>query len=171
MDEIVASEAGGVWSYHQYDGQGNCILLTDTNGGIREQYDYDAFGMPYVYNGAGARVGGSAQWGNRFLFTGREWLKDLKVYDYRNRMYQPELGRFLQPDPKEFGAGDYNLYRYCHNDPVNRIDPTGLISWEAGAGLTGWGNGAWTEGAEPIIKNSYRSTDRYNKQFPEFLTL
>jgi uncharacterized protein RhaS with RHS repeats len=41
-------------------------------------------------------------------------------------MYQPELGRFLQPDPKEFAAGDYNLYRYCHNDPVNRNDPMGL---------------------------------------------
>src|SRR5205085_11756252 len=62
--------------------------------------------------------------GNRFLFTGREWLPDL--YDFRNRIYQPELGRFLQPDPKEFGAGDYNLYRYCHNDPVNKSDPMGL---------------------------------------------
>src|SRR2546430_1926798 len=41
-------------------------------------------------------------------------------------MYQPELGRFMQPDPKEFGAGDYNLYRYCHNDPVNRSDPFGF---------------------------------------------
>jgi uncharacterized protein RhaS with RHS repeats len=42
-------------------------------------------------------------------------------------MYQPELGRFLQPDPKQFAAGDYNLYRYCHNDPVNKTDPMGLI--------------------------------------------
>jgi uncharacterized protein RhaS with RHS repeats len=42
------------------------------------------------------------------------------------RMYQPELGRFLQPDPQEFTAGDYNLYRYCHNDPVNNSDPTGM---------------------------------------------
>ena len=41
-------------------------------------------------------------------------------------MYQPEIGRFLQPDPKEFLAGDYNLYRYCHNDPVNKSDPFGL---------------------------------------------
>jgi hypothetical protein len=32
----------------------------------------------------------------------------------------------MQPDPKEFAAGDYNLYRYCHNDPVNHADPTGL---------------------------------------------
>ena len=58
-------------------------------------------------------------------------------------MYQPELGRFMQPDPKHFTAGDYNLYRYCHNDPVNLSDPTGLISWNAGAGLTSWGNGDW----------------------------
>ena len=33
---------------------------------------------------------------------------------------------FLQHDPKEFAAGDYNLYRYCHNDPVNKSDPFGL---------------------------------------------
>src|SRR5438045_3736522 len=32
----------------------------------------------------------------------------------------------MQPDPKEFAAGDYNLYRYCHNDPINRSDPLGL---------------------------------------------
>jgi RHS repeat-associated protein len=94
---------------------------------------------------------GYSQFGNRFLFTGREWselgsrdidgqaerprerarasqwLSDLHLYDYRNRMYQPELGRFLQPDPKEFGAGDFNLYRYCHNDPVNKSDPFGLV--------------------------------------------
>ena len=63
---------------------------------------------------AGVTIGAS---GNRFLFTGREWIKELRLYDYRARMYQPELGRFLQPDPQEFAAGDYNLYRYCHNDP------------------------------------------------------
>ena len=127
VDQIVASQvSSGEWRYHHYDGQGNCILLTDVSGAIREQYDYDAFGMPYYHSAFGGRLGGSAQWGNRFLFTGREWLQDLRIYDYRARQYQPELGRFLQPDPKEFSAGDYNLYRYCHNDPVNKSDPTGL---------------------------------------------
>ena len=33
---------------------------------------------------------------------------------------------FAKSDPEEFAAGDYNLYRYCHNDPVNRSDPSGL---------------------------------------------
>ena len=92
-------------------------------GALQEQYDYDAFGFPYFYTASGGKLLSPPR--TRFLFTGREWLSDLRIYDYRARQYQPELGRFLQPDPKEFAAGDYNLYRYCHNDPVNKSDPTG----------------------------------------------
>jgi RHS repeat-associated protein len=129
VDEIVASstQATGQIAYHHYDAQGNCILLTDSaTGNIIEQYDYEAFGKPYYYNASGSGLPAST-WNNRMLFTGREYLSELKIYDYRARMYQPELGRFMQPDPKEFDAGDYNLYRYCHNDPVNKSDPTGML--------------------------------------------
>src|ERR1041385_8844520 len=132
VEEIVKQIRPTDWweRYFHYDARGHCTLQTDTAGNIVEQYEYDAFGQPYFYNGGGTNVGHS-EWGNRFLFTGREWLNDpnlydLKLYDYRNRLYQAELGRFMQPDPKEFAAGDYNLYRYCHNDPVNKTDPLGL---------------------------------------------
>jgi RHS repeat-associated protein len=127
-DEVVAqiTPANNWIRYFHYDANGNCTLQTDGWGNLVEQYDYDAFGFPYFYDAAGNNIGYSP-WGNRMLFTGREWLRDLKLYDYRNRLYNPELGRFMQPDPKEFAAGDYNLYRYCHNDPVNKTDPTGLI--------------------------------------------
>jgi RHS repeat-associated protein len=138
VDEVVWSynTFTGEQAFHHYDARGHCTLLTDSVGNILEQYEYDAFGQPYFYDANGNSIGaydpvqnlweGYSQFGNRFLFTGREWIADLKLYDYRNRMYQPELGRFLQPDPKEFEAGDYNLYRYCHNDPVNKSDPTGM---------------------------------------------
>ena len=135
VDEIVWSKVvtSGVVAYHHYDARTHCMMLTGMAQNIIEQYDYDAFGRVYAYNAAGAAltVGGrpGSPYGNRFLFTGREWLWDLGVYDYRHRHYNPELGRFLQPDPKHFGAGDYNLYRYCHNDPINRVDPTGLQEW------------------------------------------
>jgi RHS repeat-associated protein len=146
VDEIVKQITPGNWweRYFHYDARGHCSLQTDAGGNIVEQYDYDAFGQPYFYDWAGNALvqynsatgqwEGYSPWGNRFLFTGREWLSDngtspphnLKLYDYRSRMYQPEIGRFMQPDPKQFEAGDYNLYRYCHNDPVNKSDPTGL---------------------------------------------
>jgi len=32
----------------------------------------------------------------------------------------------MSEDPKLFDAGDYNLFRYCHNDPIDLTDPTGL---------------------------------------------
>jgi RHS repeat-associated protein len=138
VDEIVASQVSGLWYHHHYDAQGNAILLSTTSGGLMEQYDYDAFGFPYFYDALGNK--GTPR--TRFLFTGREWITDLRLYDYRNRLYQPELGRFLQPDPKQFEAGDYNLYRYCHNDPVNRSDPFGLEFFDLGYQLTDFVKGA-----------------------------
>jgi hypothetical protein len=46
-------------------------------------------------------------------------------------------------DPKEFGAGDYNLYRYCHNDPVNKTDAFGLFD----VGFEGFGTFTLRSGA------------------------
>jgi RHS repeat-associated protein len=153
MDEIVASVnyGTGQLAYHHYDARGHCTLLTDANANILEQYDYDAFGFPYFYDRFGTSLRsyephsqswlGNSPYGNRFLFTGREWLSDLKLYDYRNRMYQPELGRFLQPDQKQFAASDYNLYRYCHNDPINKSDPTGLDTYQQNRDFDSIGGG------------------------------
>ncbi|MGH9552172.1 MAG: RHS repeat-associated core domain-containing protein, partial [Terriglobales bacterium] len=42
--------------------------------------------------------------------------------------YNPTLGRFMTEDPKVFDAGDYNLFRYCHNDPIDFTDPMGLAA-------------------------------------------
>jgi RHS repeat-associated protein len=43
------------------------------------------------------------------------------------RQYDSFTGRFLSRDPIGF-AGGFNLYSYCGNDPVNHVDPSGLIS-------------------------------------------
>jgi RHS repeat-associated protein len=45
---------------------------------------------------------------------------------YRARYYDPQVGRFLNEDPIRF-AGSVNFYPYVSNNPVLRIDPSGLI--------------------------------------------
>ncbi len=45
------------------------------------------------------------------------------VLDMGARSYVPQLGRFLQPDPRPGGSA--NAYSYTFGDPVNSSDPSG----------------------------------------------
>src|SRR5204863_1330856 len=108
--------------------------LLDQGGSILERYRYDAFGKPTILSTNNTQLSTSA-YGNRFLFTGREYIQELGIYDYRHRMYHPGLGRFLQMDPSGFDAGDMNLFRYCDDDPVDRSDPTGLVESDTNSSI------------------------------------
>ena len=127
-DEILLrhQDAYGYIRFH-LDRHGNVAFLLDNVGVVREKYTYDAFGRPKVTDLNGEHPRSFSYYGHCFLFQGREYIKELGIYDYRNRFYYPALGRFLQTDPTGFGAGDMNLFRYCGDDPIDGSDPTGLI--------------------------------------------
>ena len=139
-DEMVqrwdTNRTNTIWYYQ--DAQGSTSHLTNDAGTIIESYKYPPAdsGAPSIYD-ASKQLIGSSNVDNRFLYTGRDWLKEVGWHDYRNRFYHPGLGRFLQSDPTGFAAGDSNLYRYCGGDPVNWSDPSGLDqhSFVVGAGL------------------------------------
>jgi RHS repeat-associated protein len=130
-DEILTRWQSGVGYLHYHlDRMGNVqFLLSEGNAGL-ERYTYDAFGEPTVTNWDGSNGRRSSNYGNRFMFTGREYFPSVALYDFRNRFYRPSLGRFLQSDRIGFDGGDANLFRYCGGDPVNRKDPQGLSVWE-----------------------------------------
>jgi type VI secretion system secreted protein VgrG len=125
--------------YYHRDGLGSTVALSDATGQIVERYRYDVFGRVEIRSATGESLPVSL-FGNRFLFTGREWLSEVGLYDYRNRVYSAELGRFLQTDPIRFAAGDGNLYRYVSNNPINYVDPLGLFN--PSKGLSSLGNAA-----------------------------
>jgi RHS repeat-associated protein len=126
IDELLLKITSGPAAYYHHDGLGSTIALTGENGELLESYRYDAFGAVTILSPSTLDPRPSTAFGNRFLFTGREWLSQVGLYDYRNRVYSAQIGRFLQTDPIRFSAGDVNIYRYCGNEPVNSVDPMGL---------------------------------------------
>ena len=75
-DELLAKiDSNGTFYYHT-DAEGSVVALTDTSGNVIERYKYDAFGKPSFFDSTSQPINGSTV-GNRFLFTGREWLPDL----------------------------------------------------------------------------------------------
>jgi RHS repeat-associated protein len=158
-DEILYRyvAAGNQRFRYHHDIHGNVIFLLDFwSSTVVERYTYDAFGKPtsitdWWGNGHYDANGHYASWyDNRFMFQGREYIAELGIYDYRHRMYQPGLGRFLQTDPTGFDAGDMNLFRYCGDDPVDGSDPTGLMDRSASGSTIEermrlfYGNGSYT---------------------------
>jgi RHS repeat-associated protein len=125
LDELLTRTTGAGTFYYHEDGLGNVVKLTDSTGTVQEGYSYDVFGAVTIRDGSGTVLTASAS-GNRFLYTGREYIAELGLYDYRNRVYSPNLGRFLQTDPIRFEAGDVNIYRYVGNGAPNATDASGL---------------------------------------------
>ncbi len=128
-----------------YDGDGNTLefldfyyheklngtvsAVTDSVGGVAEQYTYDEFGALSVLTGTGSTLPGGTAIGNRFGFQGREYDAESGLYHYRARAYDPTTGAFLQPDPLGF-IDSMKLSAFVRHDPVNLSDPLGLtVKW------------------------------------------
>jgi RHS repeat-associated protein len=65
---------------------------------------------------------------HHYLYTGQEYDPEIGIYNYKARMFDPWLNIFLSPDPAmESPAAPYS---YVGNDPINNVDPSGMIPVE-----------------------------------------
>ena len=142
----VKVDGSGTASFYLADHLGSVRAVTNSSGTVTGTAAYDAFGNL----AAGARA-------DRYGYTGTAW--DALVGLQRNgngaRWYDPAAGRWLQPDPLGFDAGDINLYRYVGNQPTGAADPSGLDT------LKIVGNDVLWESRDPLF-SAYVFRDPHN---------
>ena len=116
-----------IFYYHQNE-QLSTALVTDRNGDLKNQYQYDAFGIG---------LDAVEELPNRIRYTGQQYDQQTEQYYLRARYYNPVLGRFMQEDVYQ-GDG-LNLYAYCGNNPVVYYDPSGYDTCDGADEVAGDG--------------------------------
>ena len=126
------------------------IALYDNAGNVHARYTYDPWGKPLsITDGSGNDVSGNpSHVANINPFRYRNYYYDAETgfYYLNSRYYDPETKRFINPDGYvSTGQGllGFNMFAYCLNNPINRIDPSGEFALTATLG----GMALWKIGA------------------------
>ena len=110
---------GGVTYRLLTDQVGSIRLVVDVaTGTIAQRLDYDEFGAVTFDSNPGFQP---------FGFAGGLYDTQTNLTRFGARDYDAEAGRWTAKDPILFGGGAMNLYEYAGSDPLNQIDPTGLL--------------------------------------------
>jgi RHS repeat-associated protein len=94
------------------------LVIDAATGHIVQRMAYDAFGQVTFDDNPGFQP---------FGFAGGLYDPDTRLTRFGARDYDAATGRWTAKDPIRFAGGDTNLYGYVLNDPVNWIDPEGLL--------------------------------------------
>lgn len=112
------------------DYQGSIVSIVDSTGFWHNDYSYDAWGRPRnpqthtVYNPSALNTYSSAYRG----YCGHEHLPQFGLINMNARLYDPDLSRFLSPDPyvqMPDNTQSFNRYSYCLNNPMKYVDENG----------------------------------------------
>ena len=102
------------------------LLVDPDRRNVQESYHYSVFGEEEILNRRGREVKHSLLQ-NSWRYRGSRTDEETGLLCIGCRYYDPEIGRWIDPDP----AGDLdgpNPYAYCRNNPLTYIDYFGLAS-------------------------------------------
>jgi len=121
--------------YLTYDHLGSVRVVTDQNAQIVSLHDYVPFGeeIPNGWAGRSGLFGTSEGISQRFTGQERDVDTTPSLDFFQARYFSGEQGRFASPDPANAGADptnpqSWNGYSYVWNNPLNSVDPSGMIA-------------------------------------------
>ena len=97
------------------------LVVNTATGAIAQRLDYDTFGRVLLDTNPGFQP---------FGYAGGLYDADTGLVRFGARDYDAETGRWTAKDPLGLGGGT-NAYAYAAGQPVDRVDPDGLLSARA----------------------------------------
>ena len=132
--------------YLEVDHLNTPLAARDQTGKVIWQWASDAFGSVLPNEDPD---GDGQKTTINLRFPGQYYDKESGLHYNHRRYYDPELGRYLSPDPIGL-AGGGNLYAYVGGNPISYVDPTGEV------GLVGAGYGAIAGGIGGYISGGWK---------------
>ena len=145
--ETINANSGGTitsdtLSFYVRDEVGSVIATATENlGGANQAVtlsSYDAWGKARPTSGSNAYQDPApgtfyspTPAGQEEGFAGHDNLSDTGLVDMEGRVYDPEVGSFLSPDPNvqyPFSSQGYDRYTYVNDNPLSLSDPSGYLS-------------------------------------------
>ena len=112
-----------VTGYYFTNQQGDVVRIEDPDGNVLASYSYDAWGKAYKSSGSMRNI-------NPLRFRGYYYDTETGFYYLQSRYYDPVVSRFINADSyASTGQGflGYNMFAYCGNNPVSRVDASGSM--------------------------------------------
>ena len=114
---------------------GDVLAITDTNGDIVANYEYDAWGKVLTADTDIAKQ-------NPIRYRGYYYDNETGYYYLQSRYYDSNICRFINADlheivnvTKDICTG-INLFSYCNNNPINNSDPDAHFTLVVVAGVS-----------------------------------
>lgn len=135
LGSIIGFKYNNEMYYYMKNLQNDIIEILDSNLNSICKYTYDSFGnILSIVNNNGLDISNDESHIaniNPFRYRSYYYDKETKLYYLNSRYYNPEWGRFINADGiigVEDNITKYNLFVYCENNFVNKVDYDGNLA-------------------------------------------
>ena len=126
-NQPLAMKYNNTLYYYVLNAQGDVVRIVNSSRNTVASYTYDPWGKIISSSGTLADI-------NPLRYRGYYYDSETGFYYLQSRYYDPEIGRFINADSYAstdmVGLLSTNMFSYCENNPVMRVDPTGELFWD-----------------------------------------